>query len=142
MQGTNLAFIIGHVGQAPKTREAKGFKFTSLSVATNESWTDKKSGEAKERTEWHDITVTGNAADFVQEYVAKGDMVSVAGQLRTEKWEDKDGNERRRTYIAVGFGGRIELLVSTKDSGGKKSGGEKKKPGRGSNEDLDDDVPF
>lgn len=100
MKGVNKAIIIGTLGQDPEVRyTGSGTAITNISLATNESWTDKQSGEKSERTEWHRVTFFGKLAEIAGEYLKKGRQVYVEGSLRTDKYTDKDGVERYTTKI-------------------------------------------
>jgi single-strand DNA-binding protein len=101
MSGVNRAIIIGNVGGDVVTRAMpSGAKVASFSVATSEHWKDKENVK-QERTEWHQITCFGPLASFAQEYLKKGEQVYVEGSLRTSKWQDKSGQERRKTEIVA-----------------------------------------
>ena len=107
MKGVNKVIIIGHVGKEPEyypLSDEKGMTF--ISVATNESWTDKE-GNKKENTEWHRIKIFNKLADFAKNYVKKGAKVYVSGKLKTNKWQDKDGIEKYATDIIAN---EIQLL--------------------------------
>lgn len=153
----NRAMIIGNVGKDPDIRTTTtGNKVASFSVATSDRWTDKNTGEKKEKTEWHRVTVFNeNVVGIVEKYVAKGSKVYIEGKLRTRKWTDKDGVERYTTEIVLeNFAGQIELL--DKRQGGPPpaddgSFGETpqnrsdRKPATsaaGKNSDMDDEIPF
>ena len=117
----NKVIIVGNVGADPETRTFdNGGMVVNLRVATSESWKDKRSGEKKEKTEWHSVAVFNEAtAGFVEQYVQKGDKVYVEGQLQTRKWTDNDNNDRYTTEVVVpAFGGKVELLTSRDGGGG------------------------
>ncbi len=99
-RGINKAIIVGTLGKDPETRYMpSGGAVTSIAVATNENWTDKQTGQKQERTEWHNITFFGRLAEIAGEYLKKGSQVYIEGSLRTEKWQDKQGNDRYTTKI-------------------------------------------
>jgi single-strand DNA-binding protein len=101
----NRAFVTGNLGKDPEVRSTQdGRKIVNLTLATSESWTDRQSGERKEKTEWHRITVIGNdrAADYAEKYLRKGSLVHVEGKLQTRKWTDQQGQDRYTTEIVVG----------------------------------------
>jgi single-strand DNA-binding protein len=120
----NKVTLIGRVGKDPEIRTAGSTDVASFSLATSETWKDKRSGERKEKTEWHNIVVwPEGTVNFISEHVEKGDLLYVEGQLQTREYDDKEGVKRRTTEIVVqGFGGSVQLL-------GKK--GEGKGEGRG-----------
>lgn len=111
----NKAILIGNVGKQPDIRTMQnGGKVANFSLATSERWTDKGSGEKKERTEWHRIVVFGNLAEVVEKYVHKGSKVYVSGAIQTRKYE-KDGQDHYTTEIVLqGFGGELTLLDAKK----------------------------
>ena len=108
-RGINKVILIGTCGADPETRYgANGNAITTLRLATNESWTDKATGEKQERTEWHRVKLFGRTAEIASEYLRKGKSVYIEGKLRTEKYTDKDGIERYSTDI---IGDELQLLV-------------------------------
>jgi len=122
----NRAQIIGHCGGDPEIRAAQnGNRVATFSVATSESWTDKASGEKRERTEWHRVVCWNEGLiGVIEKYVKKGSKVMIEGQLQTRKWE-KDGVERYTTEIVLqGFGGQLILLGDA----GSGSGGNRPPP--------------
>ena len=95
----NKVFLIGHLGGDPEARYTKsGRPVASFSVATNESW-KQQNGLITEHTEWHALVAWDKLADFSNEYLYKGQLVSVEGSLRTRTWETKDGINRKTTEI-------------------------------------------
>jgi single-strand DNA-binding protein len=101
MASVNKVIVLGNLGRDPELRHTTGGKaVATLSVATNEHWTDQ-SGERQERTEWHRIVVWGRPAENCAQYLAKGRSVFVEGRLQTRKWEDRDGNDRYTTEIVA-----------------------------------------
>ncbi len=99
-RGVNKVILVGICGKDPETRYMpSGGAVTSISIATNESWKDKQTGEKQERTEWHNITFFNRLGEIAGEYLKKGSQVYIEGSLRTEKWTDKSGNDRYTTKI-------------------------------------------
>jgi single-strand DNA-binding protein len=135
MPGINKAFIVGRLGKDPEIKSfSNGGRIANFSVATSETWNDKASGERKERTEWHNITVQGDGlVGVVERFLKKGSEVSVVGKIQTRKWQDKDGQDRYTTEIVVGMGGELALI------GGAKGGAAA--PADDSGPD-DSDIPF
>ncbi len=96
----NRAQIIGNLGGEPELRTlANGMAVGRLSVATSESWNDKTTGEAREETEWHRVTLWGKLAEIATQYLHKGDKVFIEGKIRTRKWQDQSGQDRYSTEI-------------------------------------------
>lgn len=115
----NKALIIGNVGKDPEVRSiGHDGKVANLTVATSDKWTDKKSGEKKERTEWHRVSVFGRAAETVERFVSKGDLICIEGQIQTRKWTDNNGQDRYTTEIVVRpYNGEITFLSPPKGAG-------------------------
>ena len=159
----NKVIIVGNLGNDPEIRSMQtGDEVANLSIATSESWKDKQSGERKERTEWHRISVTNeNLVGVIERYVKKGAKVYVEGQLETRKYE-KDGREVYTTEVVLRpYRGELTLLDSrggssgSSDSfgedggssfggGGSSFGGNSSSGGSfgGGKTDLDDEIPF
>lgn len=148
-RGVNKAIIVGNVGQDPEVRYMpSGSAVAEVSVATSEQWKDKQSGEKQERTEWHRVTFFGRLAEIVGEYVRKGSQIYVEGSIRTEKWQDKQGQDRYTTKIIAN-----EMQMLGGRSGGS-TGFQQDVPSQapaqsapaaapaGSSADFDDDIPF
>lgn len=101
-QGINKVIILGNLGNDPETRYMpNGSAVTNVSIATSESWQDKQSGQKQERTEWHRIVFFNRLAEIAGEYLRKGSKVYVEGSLRTNKWQDQNGNDRYTTEIVA-----------------------------------------
>ena len=94
-RGINKVIIVGNLGQDPETRYMpSGSAVTNFTVATNESWKDKQTGEQKERTEWHRVAMFNRLAEIAAEYLRKGSQVYIEGKLRTRKWQGQDRQDR------------------------------------------------
>lgn len=91
----------------------------SFSLATSESWSDRTSGERRERTEWHHIAIFNDRlADIAFRYLRKGSKVYVEGQLRTRQWQDQEGPQRSTTEIVLSqYRGQLVMLDSLGDAG-------------------------
>ena len=99
-RGVNKVIIVGNCGKDPETRYMpSGGAVTSISIATSEQWTDKTSGQKQERTGWDNVTFCGRVGEIAGEYLRKGSQVYVEGSLRTEKWQDKQGQDRYTTKV-------------------------------------------
>ncbi len=140
----NKAMLIGNVGNDPEVRTTtNGSKVCNFSVATNEHWKDKATGEKKERTEWHRVTVFNDRLidNMIEPYVKKGASLYVEGQIRTRKWTDSDGNDKYTTEIVVdGFSGAVSFVGPKHDNaepGAREPRGEATPAPA-----LDDDIPF
>lgn len=104
MSGLNRALLIGHVGADPEIRASgDGRELATFSLATGETWRDKATGERKDKTEWHRVVVFNETLVAVcKQYVKKGSKLYVEGQIRTRKWQAKDGGDRYTTEIVLG----------------------------------------
>ena len=164
-RGVNKVILVGTLGKDPEVRYSQaGAAMTSISVATNESWKDKVTGEKQERTEWHRVKFFGRLAEIAGEYLKKGGQVYIEGSLRTEKYTDKQGVEKYSTDIiasemqmlggrqegAGAGGGSYERSERGSGGGGYGGGGGSRAPAAavaspGSRHDEpfpDDDIPF
>jgi len=113
MAGLNKVMIIGNLGNDPDVRTmTSGDEVCNLSIATSESWTDKSSGEKKERTQWHKIVIFNPAlAKVAKNYLSKGSKVYIEGQLETRKWTDKEGKDQYTTEIVLRpYRGELTML--------------------------------
>lgn len=117
-KGINKVIIVGNLGSDPEVRYMpNGSAVAGFSVATSESWKDKATGETKDSTEWHRVVLFGKLAEVAGQYLSKGSQVYIEGQLKTKKWQDKQGNDRYTTEVVVqGFNGVMQML------GGKQQG--------------------
>ena len=155
-RGINKVILIGNLGADPEVRYMpSGDAVANVNIATSESWKDKNTGEAKERTEWHRVVFFGKVAEVVDKYVKKGSKIYVEGQLRTRKWQGQDGQDRYTTEIVVAMGGTMQMLDARQDDSptnhrGQANGRPAQAPtqnGNGSGRPpepppFDDDIPF
>jgi single-strand DNA-binding protein len=165
----NKVIIVGNLGRDPEVRTfGNGGKVVNLNIATSESWRDKASGERKERTEWHRVSILNEAlGKIAEQYLRKGSTVYIEGQLETRKWQDQSGAEKYTTEIVLRpFRGELTLLGGRNEggsgggyedrggydggaSGGSsssgsygRSGGGASSGGGGGRSDMDDEIPF
>ena len=118
MRGVNKVIIIGNLGADPEARQFQnGGNVTSISVATSEQWTDKQSGEKKEATEWHRVSLFNRLGEIAAQYLRKGSKVYIEGSLRTRKYTDPNGQERYITEI------RAEQMQMLDGATGAQQGG-------------------
>ena len=160
-RGINKVILVGNVGGDPETRSMpNGTTVTNLTIATNESWKDKQTGEKRERTEWHRVAMFNRLAEIAAEYLRKGSQVYIEGKLRTRKWQDKSGNDRYTTEIIAdemqmlggrggsGGGGNFGGGSQGGSQSGGQGGGQSSDQGGGNAppqpgpDDFDDDIPF
>lgn len=143
MTSVNKVIIIGRLGKDPIISNFQnGSKIATFTVATSERWTDKATGEKKERTEWHNISVTSPVlADFAERYLQKGNQVYIEGKLQTREWTDKSGNKRYTTEINVGqYSGTLLLLESKQTAAPAEPEPAATTDAYAGN--LEDDIPF
>jgi single-strand DNA-binding protein len=161
MASINKAIIVGNLGKDPETRYMpSGDAVTNITVATTDKYKDKTTGEQKEMTEWHRISMFGKLAEIAGQYLKKGSQVYIEGKIQTRKWQDKDGQDRYTTEIKADtmqmLGSRAGMGGASMDDGGasydeprsaaprpaaKPAGAPAKKPAS-SFDDMDDDIPF
>jgi len=101
MSGTvNKVILIGHTGDDVKMHYFEGGgSIGNFPLATNETYTNRTSGEKVSNTEWHTIVVRNKAAEICEKYLKKGDMVYIEGRLKTRKWQDDKGLDRYTTEV-------------------------------------------
>lgn len=127
MRGVNKVLIIGTLGADPEHRQfSNGGSVTSISVATSEQWTDKQSGEKREATEWHRISLFNRLGEIAAQYLRKGSKVYIEGSLRTRKYQAQDGTDRWSTEIRADS---MQMLDSA--GGGQQGGGQPSRSNQG-----------
>ena len=143
MSGVNKAIIIGNLGKDPEIRYAQdGKAIANISIATSEQWKDKQTGEKQERTEWHKVTAFGKLGEIIGEYLHKGSKVYIEGRIQTDKWQDKEGNDRYTTKIIAG---QMQMLDSRGVSDSGQSDTQRQEAVAGETQgggDFDPDIPF
>ena len=102
-QSLNRVCLIGRLGRDPEARSMQGGNvFVTLALATNETWTDKRTGKRNARTEWHDVVIfNDHMAEVAQKFLRKGSRVYVEGSLQTRAWEDQHGQRLCTTEIVL-----------------------------------------
>ena len=166
----NKVILIGNLGKDPEIKSFQnGGRIANFTLATSENWKDRTTGERKERTEWHNIVINGDGlVGVVERFLRKGSKVYIEGQIRNRKYQDKDGNDRYISEVAVaGIGGSLTMLDSAPgggSGGGARQGGHgggasgggdwgggggggggaaaSSGPAGGFGDELDDDIPF
>lgn len=143
MRGVNKVILIGNLGKDPEIRYTTGGQaVANFTIATTDSYTNKD-GERQENTEWHRIVAWGRLAEICGEYLTKGRMVYIEGQLRTRSWEDKEGNTRWTTEVVARS---MEMLSSAGSRSESRSKESSSSEGDFEIDDdsfkTDDDIPF
>jgi single-strand DNA-binding protein len=151
----NKVILIGNLGRDPEIRSlGSGDRVASFSVATSETWRDRTSGERRERTEWHRISIfNDNLVKVAENYLRKGSKVYIEGSLQTRKYTDAAGVEKTVTEVVLQkFRGELTMLdgrgegetAREPDSGGYAAGprAAPSGPKESFSADLDDEIPF
>lgn len=162
----NKVILVGHLGADPEIKSfSNGSRIAHFSLATNEHWTDRASGERRERTEWHNVVINGDGLVGVAErYLRKGKLVYVEGKLRTRKWQDQGGTDRYTTEVVLSGPGAVLTMLDSNGAGagrhdysgyagegdetrGQRSGGAGRAASTGSGQAFDDgldddEIPF
>ena len=123
----NKVILVGNLGADPEIKSfANGGRIANMRIATSESWRDKASGERKEKTEWHNVTINNdNLVPIAEKFLRKGSKIYVEGALQTRKWQDRDGNDRYTTEVVIGrFNGTLVLLDGRGEGGSAGGGGD------------------
>ena len=118
MAGVNKVILVGNLGKDPEVRSMQsGDRVASFPIATSERWKGEATGERKEKTEWHKVTIFDERlVKIAEKYLRKGSKVYLEGQLQTRKWNDQNGQERYTTEIVLQrFRGDLTLLDAKSD---------------------------
>jgi len=139
----NKVILIGNLGADPEIRYTQtGTPVATFRIATTEVW-KKQDGSKEEQTEWHRIVAFKRLAEICGEYLSKGSKVYIEGKLRTNKWEDRDGNTRYTTEIIAR---EMKILTPRGGQGGGKQYGDDEpptpEPPTGPESSMGEDVPF
>jgi single-strand DNA-binding protein len=140
-RGVNKVILIGNLGSDPEMKYTpSGGAVAKLSLATSEAWKDKTTGENVEKTEWHRIVAFGRTAEIMGEYLKKGSKIYLEGSLQTNKWQDKEGNDRYTTEIKAR---EMQMLDGKGGSGmGAPAAMASGAPAAVAVAEIDDDIPF
>ena len=146
MASINKVILIGNLGRDPEVRYTpSGTAVANFSVATTENWTNKD-GEKQSRTEWHRIEAWGRLGETCGEYLSKGSQVYIEGSIRTDEWEDQEGNKRRTTKIRAWrmqmLGARAQAEPLSNESLGPEPETASSAPETPSSNPTEDDIPF
>lgn len=145
----NRVTLLGNLCKDPEVRNTQsGGKIVNLTVATSGTWTDKQSGERKERTEFHRVVIFNDRiASFVDHYIGKGRKVYIEGELRTRKWTDQSGVEKYSTEVVIDrFKGDL-IPVDKRPDSGQSAPAPQQQPRQQPKpqslaDDIGDEVPF
>lgn len=154
MSGTlNKVMLIGHLGDEVKLHYFEGGNCIGrFPIATNETYTNRQTGEKVTNTEWHNIVVRNKAAEICEKYLSKGDLIYVEGRLKTRQWQGEDGATRYSTEVQVtdftflsnkgGEETRGASPASNMGSGVSQGPAAGKTPPRAEPPEEEDDLPF
>lgn len=148
MNGINKVILIGRLGKEPEVKHMpSGKTVVNISLATNDVWKDRDTGEKKTSTEWHNVVLFGRQAEIVAEYVHKGDIIYIEGKLKTEYWENSSGEKKNTTKIIVNVLQLMPSGKSTYNSDKVRKEAKEKEPKPEFTQstikfDLDEDIPF
>lgn len=142
MSGTlNKVMLIGHLGDEVKMHYFEGGDCVGrFPLATNETYTSKKSNERVTNTEWHNIVVRNKGAEICEKYLSKGDMVYIEGRIKSKKWTDDKGIERFSTEISCSD---FTFLSTKKEKQGQTLSQDSSSQNQsGDVKEKNDDLPF
>jgi len=154
-KSVNKVILVGRLGRDPELKyTASGTPFCRFSIATDDVWNDKCSGERQERTEWHNIVAWDRLAEICNQYLTKGKLVYIEGSLQTREWDDQEGNKRKTTEIRArdmvmlsgagdgASGGGQRRAAAAADMGGGGSTANANAGASSTSTITDDDIPF
>ena len=144
--GLNRAEVIGRLGADVTVNHlANGGRVANLSIATDESYIDRNSGERRDRTEWHRaVTFQPGLVAMLEKHARKGRLVYVAGKLQSRRWrKDGEDTDRFSTEIMLVPGGRVQFLDKPNGNGAPAANGETARTAPTAAADgIDNEIPF
>lgn len=150
--GVNKVILIGNLGKDPEVRYLEnGSVVANLALATTETYKDRN-GNRVDNTEWHDLEMWDGLAKIAEQYLKKGSSIYVEGKLKSDTWQDDQGNNRKKIRIRV----LNMTMLGGAPSGGSSTPSEpqqqqatdyQKSSGNGGSfdlpsDDVTDDLPF
>lgn len=143
MASVNKVILVGNLGRDPESKvTSSGMTITNFSVATTESRKDK-SGQKQQKTEWHSIVIFDKLAEIAAEYLKKGSSVYLEGKIDSNRWQDKEGNERISSQIVCD---KMTILSNGDKSNSNDNSPASNNSNQTSNntyqDNIDDDIPF
>ncbi|AFL83751.1 single stranded DNA-binding protein [Belliella baltica DSM 15883] len=121
MAGVNKVILVGNLGQDPEVKHLEGDKVVAnVSLATTESYKDR-SGNRVDNTEWHDLELWDGLAKIAESYLKKGSKVYVEGKIKTDSWQDEQGNNRKKVKIRVLNMTMLDSRTDSPNTGGGNS---------------------
>lgn len=141
-KSVNKVILVGRLGRDPELKyTASGTAYVRFSMATDDSWTDRTSGERQERTEWHTIVAWEKLAEICGQYLSKGRLVYIEGSIQSRQWDDQEGNKRTSFEIRA----RDMVLLGPPPDGQRKPAAPAPESAVSSTPEsgiTDDDIPF
>lgn len=138
MPALNKVLLIGNLGSDPEIAATRGNRpVAKISLATNEPFKDKATGEKQQRTRWHRVVFFDKLAEIVNQYLHKGSLCYVEGRLNTRTWETESGERRYMTEV---IGDKMQMLDRAQSSGYQQGGYEEGAANQLG--DMGDDIPF
>lgn len=149
MAGVNKVILIGNLGADPEVKYLEGDKVVAnISLATTEAYKDRN-GNRVEQTEWHDLELWDQQAKIAEQYLKKGSQIYVEGKIKSDKWQDEQGQNRKKIRIRVlnftMLGGRPEgggMPQSNEMPNTASTPAKAAQPAPEMKEIEDDDLPF
>ncbi|RCL03815.1 MAG: single-strand DNA-binding protein [Candidatus Tokpelaia sp. JSC161] len=149
----NKVILIGNLGVDPEIKSLQsGDQIAHLRIATSDTWKDKKTGEHKERTQWHQVVIFNKSlVKLADQYLKKGSKIYIEGQLQNRKWQDQNGNTRYTTEIVLGYNSQLHILNYTKQKNSETHYGKRDDSSHNQNKNafiskfarkIDDEIPF
>ena len=116
MATLNKVMLMGYLGRDPEVRTfPDGGKVCTLRIATSENWKDRKTGERREKTEWHSVEIMSEPlVKTAENYLQKGSKIYIEGQLETRKWQDQSGADRYSTAVILRPIRSVLILLDSK----------------------------
>jgi single-strand DNA-binding protein len=133
----NKVILVGNLGADPEVKSfPNGGRICNLRIATSDNWTDRASGEKRERTEWHSVVIKSDGLVGVAErFLRKGKKVYIEGALQTRKWQDQNGQDRYSTEVVLSGPGAVMTMLDGGPGEGGGGGGGRRNEGWGAGGD-------
>lgn len=138
-KSVNKVTLVGNLGAEPDVRQLNcGRTVCNLSIATNEEWTDKESGEKKQDTEWHKVVMFGKLGEIGADLLKKGEKIYIEGRIKTRRWQDESGSEKtNKEIIAHNF-----VFLGKPTHYEEHKSPDVQPSGNANQPVIDDDIPF
>jgi len=130
----NKVILVGRTGTDPEIKTIKSGEMAIMSIATTEKVRDKETQQMTDKTTWHKVvTFDPNLSNTIKNYVTKGTLIYLEGQIDVSQYTDNNGNKRYNTSVLIPrYSGVMKML-----------GGKQDKSIESVNKDAlpDDDIP-